>query len=164
MTNIVAGHLKAAGIRPGDRVGLHFPNNSELALSYYGCFKAGAIAVPINTRLKGREIDYMLRHSAAAGYIGQHDLSAEVMGLRKELPALRLCYVNGEEPPASGVAPVSGDLLRPLPSPVSLPCVAARTGGGNHLHFWDHRATERGNALPPDTGTNRSCDARNGTK
>src|SRR3954454_2936725 len=70
VTDYLARRLLAAGVRSGDRVGLHLPNIPELALSYLGCLKAGVIAVPINARLKAREIDYILRHSEAVGYIG----------------------------------------------------------------------------------------------
>jgi long-chain acyl-CoA synthetase len=124
LTDTLAGQFLAAGIRPGDRIGLHFSNTPELALSYIGCFKAGAIAVPINARLKGREIDYILRHSAATGYIGQADLYSEVVTWGKELPELRLCYVSGDAPRCRDVF-LFTDLLRPLPRPVSLPTVAA---------------------------------------
>lgn len=120
MTDNVAGQLLAAGVRPGDRIGLHLPNSPELALSYLGCFKVGAIAVPINTRLKGREIDYILRHSAAVGYIGQPDLYREVAGLRNEWTDLRIWYLSGDGQPGEGVRRFE-DLLHPSPSPVSLP-------------------------------------------
>jgi len=125
LTDTVAGQLVTAGIRPGDRIGFHLPNGPELALGYVGCLKAGAIAVPVNTRLKGREVEYILRHSAAAGYIGQPELYAEIVGLRKELPQLRKWYLSGECTPDEDVTPFQ-DLLRPVPSTGLLPAVAAK--------------------------------------
>ncbi len=86
----------AAGVRPGERIGVHMLNCSEVALSYVGCLKAGAIAVPINSRLKGREIAFILRHSEAVCYIGQADLYSEVVPLRKELPDLRTSFLSGD--------------------------------------------------------------------
>ena len=71
LTDFVAEHLLSAGIGPGDRVAFHLLNVPELALGYVGCLKAGAIAVPINTRLKAREIEYVLRHSGTACYIDE---------------------------------------------------------------------------------------------
>ena len=47
-----------SGIGPGDRVALHMYNGSELAIGYFACFYAGAIAVPINTRMKAPESKY----------------------------------------------------------------------------------------------------------
>src|SRR5437764_4254780 len=78
VTDRVAGNLRMAGLGPGDRVAFHLLNGPELALGYIACLKAGGIAVPINTRLKGPEIDYILRHSGSACYIGQPELYAEV--------------------------------------------------------------------------------------
>jgi acyl-CoA synthetase (AMP-forming)/AMP-acid ligase II len=124
LTDFVAGRLLCAGITPGERVAFHLPNVSELALGYVGCIKAGAIAVPVNPRLKGREIECVLRHSGAAGYIGQPDLYSEVAGLRKQLADLRRLYLIGDASSVNGVRPFD-ELLGPLPRPVSLPAVAA---------------------------------------
>lgn len=57
LTDNIAANLLAAGAEPGDRVALHLLNGPELALSYIGCLKAGCVVVPVNTRLKGYEID-----------------------------------------------------------------------------------------------------------
>jgi long-chain acyl-CoA synthetase len=124
LTDFVAGRLLCAGIRPGERIAFHLLNVSELALGYVGCIKAGAIAVPVNTRLKAQEIEYVLRHSGAACYIGQPDLYSEVMGLRKQLAELRRLYLIGDGSAADGVRPFE-ELLEPLPAPVSLPVIAA---------------------------------------
>ena len=66
----IAQNLLAAGAEAGDRIALHLLNRPEFALAVAGCLKAGFLAVPINTRLKGREMDYILRHSGSAFYIG----------------------------------------------------------------------------------------------
>ena len=76
LTDHIARNVMAAGVEKGDRVALHLLNGPELALSYIGCLKAGCTLVPINTRLKGWEIDYVLRQSGSVFYIGQPDLYA----------------------------------------------------------------------------------------
>ncbi|AAV48397.1 acyl-coenzyme A synthetases [Haloarcula marismortui ATCC 43049] len=45
--NRVANALEARGIGPGDAVGLYMPMVPEIVPLLYGCFKVGAIAVPI---------------------------------------------------------------------------------------------------------------------
>ena len=45
--NQVANALEARGIETGDTVGLYMPMVPEVVSILYGCFKAGAIAVPI---------------------------------------------------------------------------------------------------------------------
>ncbi|WP_323171134.1 AMP-binding protein [Natrialba sp. PRR66] len=46
-SNQVANALEARGIETGDTVGLYMPMVPEVVSILYGCFKAGAIAVPI---------------------------------------------------------------------------------------------------------------------
>jgi len=83
----LAAKLIASGVAPGDRVALHMYNSFELAVSYFACFYAGAVAVPVNTRMKAAEIAYVLDHSGASLYLGQPELFEEI----RELPA---CFPN----------------------------------------------------------------------
>jgi HIP---CoA ligase len=55
----------AAGIEPGDRVGIWAPNIAEWIVGALGAVSSGAILVPINTRFKGREAAYVLDKSRA---------------------------------------------------------------------------------------------------
>ncbi len=66
--NQVAGMLVARGIRPGDKVALSCPNLPYFPIVYYGILKAGAVVVPLNVLLKGREIAYHLQDSQAKAY------------------------------------------------------------------------------------------------
>ena len=50
--NRVARHLIAHGVSPGDRVVLLLENCREYVAGYYGCLKAGGVAVPLNPDLK----------------------------------------------------------------------------------------------------------------
>lgn len=96
LTDHIARNVVAAGAEPGDRVALHLLNGPELAFSYIGCLKAGCTLVPINTRLKGREIDYILRQSGSVFYIGQPDLYATIAGSCPAVSALHARYLTGE--------------------------------------------------------------------
>src|SRR3954471_25024710 len=66
--NQVAGLLVARGIRPGDKVALSCPNLPYFPIVYYGILKAGAVVVPLNVLLKGREVAYHLKDSEARAY------------------------------------------------------------------------------------------------
>ncbi len=96
LTDRLATNLLAQGLEPGDRVAFHMSNCPELVFGYYGCFKAGAIAVPINERMGPSEIEYFLQHSEARFYIGQPDLYQKVLSIRPHLPQLHQCYVTGD--------------------------------------------------------------------
>jgi long-chain acyl-CoA synthetase len=67
--NQVANMLAARGIRPGDKVALSCPNLPYFPVVYYGILKAGAVVVPLNVLLKGREIAYHLNDSQARAYL-----------------------------------------------------------------------------------------------
>ena len=55
----------AAGINTGERVALWAPNRAEWVIAALGALGAGAVLVPLNTRLKGREAAFILRRSGA---------------------------------------------------------------------------------------------------
>src|SRR5918998_2747756 len=61
----VAGLLKDKGIGPGDRVGVMLPNVPHFPVVYYGVLRAGAVVVPMNPLLKGREVEFYLRDPEA---------------------------------------------------------------------------------------------------
>ena len=91
----LALRLLGSGLRPGDRVALHMYNGAELVVGYFGCFYAGAIAVPVNTRMKAAEIEYVLEHSGSSIYLGQSELFQEISESRLRFPTIRL---KGEAP------------------------------------------------------------------
>jgi HIP---CoA ligase len=62
---VVARALAAAGVEPGDRVAVWLQNRAEWPVICLGAWRAGAIVVPINTRLKGIEAADMLRSTRA---------------------------------------------------------------------------------------------------
>ena len=46
--NALARTLIQAGVRPGDRVGIHVPKRPEMVVAVYGALKAGAAYVPLD--------------------------------------------------------------------------------------------------------------------
>jgi len=66
--NQVANLLVERGVGPGDKVALSCPNLPFFPIVYYGILKAGAVVVPINVLLKGREVAYHLADSEAKAY------------------------------------------------------------------------------------------------
>jgi long-chain acyl-CoA synthetase len=124
LTDNLARNLLAAGVEAGDRVAFHLPNGPELALGYFGCFKAGCIAVPINTRLKGPEIDYILRQSGSACYIGDADYYGDVIKSCPAIRALELRYLVGGDPKLAEGTAGFNDLLLLAAGSFSAPGIA----------------------------------------
>ena len=55
--------LQSVGIEKGDRVAVMLDNRPEFIELYLACARLGAIFVPINFRLTGRELEYILKNS-----------------------------------------------------------------------------------------------------
>jgi len=55
----------AAGLKPGDRVGIWAPNIHEWIIAAIGLQNAGGVLVTLNTRMKGAEAAYILSKSGA---------------------------------------------------------------------------------------------------
>jgi acyl-CoA synthetase (AMP-forming)/AMP-acid ligase II len=57
--------LIATGIEPGDRVSIWAPNCAEWVIACSAIHRVGAVLVPLNTRFKGSEAQYILNTSRA---------------------------------------------------------------------------------------------------
>jgi long-chain acyl-CoA synthetase len=73
----VTSLLTAAGVEPGDRVGLMLPNVPAFPIAFYGALGAGAIVVPMNPLLKSREVGYYLGDSGAKVILAWHAAAGE---------------------------------------------------------------------------------------
>ncbi|HNK16813.1 MAG TPA: FadD3 family acyl-CoA ligase [Piscinibacter sp.] len=97
--------LIAAGVGFGDRVAVWMPNRIEWILAACGAHMAGAVLVPINTRMKGAEAADILERSRAkvlysiGDFLGQH-YPAMLDGLRP--PTLETVVVVGSGSPRAG--------------------------------------------------------------
>jgi long-chain acyl-CoA synthetase len=66
--NQVANLLVERGIKPGEKVALSCPNLPYFPIVYYGILKAGAVVVPLNVLIKGREVAYHLADADVKAY------------------------------------------------------------------------------------------------
>src|SRR5689334_17823614 len=62
----IAGALRQGhGLKPGDRVGIWMDNCLEFLPVLYGAWRAGLAAVPINSKLHPKELEWILQDSGA---------------------------------------------------------------------------------------------------
>ncbi len=73
----VAALLKSKGVGPGDRVGMVLPNVPHYPAIFYGAIAMGAVVVPMNPLLKGREVKYYLEDSGASIVFAWQDMAEE---------------------------------------------------------------------------------------
>ncbi len=92
----LAGHLRGAGVKLGDRVGVLLPNCMAIPLSYYATQKVGAVTVILDARLKGKELLGVLKDADLRLLIVHGRLLAEVQEVFKEMAAVPLWIVGGE--------------------------------------------------------------------
>jgi acyl-CoA synthetase (AMP-forming)/AMP-acid ligase II len=116
----VAAGLAAAGIGPGDVVGLLAPNSPSWAVAYHAVIALGAIVTPINPVLTAEEIATQLRCAGAEAVIAAEPLRAAVAETGLEQFALESLPRAGGDPGAPTV-----DAARDL---VALPFSSGTTG------------------------------------
>ena len=107
----VSAALAGLKVRPGDRVALMRENHPEWISDYFGITALGAVAVPIDVKLREREAAHILRDSAARVLIADARLypllrEAEATGL----DGLRDILVKGGVPSPAGGAITWRDL------------------------------------------------------
>ena len=99
----VAGGLAAAGVRPGERVGLAIESREELAVTLHGCLLHGAVAVPMDVRHPGvLDVDHLVAAEPAGELVAGtavHDLDAVAIvvhtsGTTSAPRAVELTYGN----------------------------------------------------------------------
>jgi fatty-acyl-CoA synthase len=90
----LANALHGLGLGKGDRVAVLAYNCLEWAEIYAATAKAGLVAVPINFRLVGREIRYIVENCDAAALIVQDELAGVIEEIRSELPIPAQNYIH----------------------------------------------------------------------
>jgi long-chain acyl-CoA synthetase len=112
----IAGLLRERGVGPGDRVGIMLPNVPYFAVCYYGVLRAGAVVVPMNVLLKGREVAFYCSDPESKVLFAWHDF-AEAAQAGAEQAGTDCILVKpgefeqlvGESPAVTDVADCSAD-------------------------------------------------------
>lgn len=100
----LAAGLVKLGIEPGDKVAIWMSNVPEWIAAYFAIAKVGAVVVPMNTRYKTHEVEYILGNAEAkAVFVAQGFLGIDYAGMlsevRPKLPLLREAITVGGEAP-----------------------------------------------------------------
>jgi long-chain acyl-CoA synthetase len=92
----LAGHLQREGVKQSDRVGVLLPNCAAIPLIYFASQKIGAVSVLLDARLRGKELQDVLRDADLKLLVAHQQLISEVSTVLKELAALSVWIVHGE--------------------------------------------------------------------
>src|ERR671911_46991 len=96
-SNALTRGLVARGVRRGDRVSIYLPNDECLRwiVAYAAVHKAGAVAVPTNTRLSVRELIAILGHAEVRAMLTCSAILPAAREVRGALSSLDLVVSTG---------------------------------------------------------------------
>ena len=101
LSSRVARAFTKMGVRKGDHVAVLSLNCIEELIAFFGIFKLGAVAVPINARLAAPEMKWIIEHSDAMTLIYSKDFEPLALELRPGLKRIEHYMLIGEDPPES---------------------------------------------------------------
>jgi len=92
------GHLAQAlqdlGVHAGDRVALVQRNGPALFETLFACFRAGAVAVPINARLHPEEVAFICQDCGARVLVATEEYAASALQARQQVSDLQLVGIG----------------------------------------------------------------------
>lgn len=80
----LAGALHSLGVEPGDRVAALASNSHVMLEAHHGVPYAGAVLVPLNTRLSVNELVHIVGHSGARVLIATRELADQARQVADE--------------------------------------------------------------------------------
>jgi acyl-CoA synthetase (AMP-forming)/AMP-acid ligase II len=87
--NQLAHHLQAAGVNPGEHVGIYALNSVEWIEIMWAVFKIRAVWVNINFRYVEDELRYLFTNADLVALVHQQQYSPRVVGVLPHLPGLK---------------------------------------------------------------------------
>lgn len=97
----VSEMLSRLGVAPGDRVALHHENSPAWFEIYYGIVSIGAVAVPVDAKLREQEVAHILRDCGVAVVLCSERLTVVINNIAPRVQSLRsvVAIDSDEEPP-----------------------------------------------------------------
>jgi len=102
LANAFANSLIEMGLKKYDRVAVLAHNTHHQVISWFGCCKAGAVMVPINYLLRGRDIAYCVNHSECKYFVVENDLYDLVKDDIDKMDVEFIWSMIGEKEPPEG--------------------------------------------------------------
>jgi fatty-acyl-CoA synthase len=130
----LARALLAAGIAPGDRLGIWSPNCAEWVLVQYATAKAGIVLVNINPAYRTSELSYALGQSGCRALVAERAFKtsnyvAMVDEVRDDLPTLEQVVYLGSEAWQRLLAGADAELPEPqFDEPINIQYTSGTTG------------------------------------
>ena len=101
----LAGALREAGVKAGDRVAFLSLNCHRLLEAYYGVLEAGAVLLPLNFRLAPRELAYILNDAGVKVLFLEKEFAEVVDSFRQSASTVQTFFMLDAAPQASWLSP-----------------------------------------------------------
>ncbi len=93
--NQLANALLARGLGLGDRVVIYMPNSVAVSVVFAACLKAGALLVPVSTRLTAQELGFIIDDCQPFAVMYAEEDAAKVVAATKSTPKALLVDTSG---------------------------------------------------------------------
>jgi acyl-CoA synthetase (AMP-forming)/AMP-acid ligase II len=100
----LANGLQKLGIKRGDVVAVLLYNCAEFIEVTFAVNKLGGIWLPLNYRLAGPEITYILNHSEARMLVSEAEFDSMIRAIKQEIPGVKNLIAVGKEVPQGWVS------------------------------------------------------------
>lgn len=94
LSSQLAHVLAGQGVVKGDRVGILLPQCPEAAIAHVGCYRLGAVALPLFTLFGEEALAYRLEDSGAKILVTDQANLPKIEAIRDRLPALKRVIVS----------------------------------------------------------------------
>ena len=119
------GALRDLGVGRGDRVALLLPDGLELAATFFGALRMGAVAVPLNPRLRPADHVSAVRDSGATVLVADGGARESLAAIASEQLPVRVVAVGARLPGVASFADLlAGATARPELEPVGAEAMA----------------------------------------
>ncbi|MBG9453693.1 crotonobetainyl-CoA:carnitine CoA-transferase [Lysinibacillus sphaericus] len=117
--------LLKLGIKRGDHVVLHLPNNMEFFTAWFALAEIGGIMVPTNILSPADEMAYIIAHSEAVLIITEEDYIEKFVSIQSETPTIQNIIVTRQLDNVDGVLYFSNLIKDESDNNVHFPKVSA---------------------------------------
>ena len=109
----VAGMLARLGVRPGERVAMLVGNRTEFVEFFFGAMRAGAIPLPLNTRLAGDTLANIIADAACVLAVVDPTSNRDALAIARRSPLRQRLLLDQEE---TGFLAFEAEMGRPAAS------------------------------------------------
>lgn len=96
--NRLANALMQEGVKKGDRVTAFLFNTEELGTTFFACAKIGAVFNPINFRLMGEDVAFILNDAAPKVVLFEKAVEPVIASIENRFPHTAFWFIDKETP------------------------------------------------------------------